>query len=265
MVFQAFLIAVLILAVALAALYMRDHSRMQQKRFDLELEKERFEQHRRAEIEDRQFRREEFERQQFHSQNFFYLADHVEDDPTATAGDYLTFEFDLGPQVAAGDYADAVYSALKLPQNLALIGGYKADDIEVRVHRASYENPMSIILLVMGLAAAVTYIMTQARKSNDQWQIIRTTTAEGDTVVAAEKFKTQVLERASEALEAAEDDDRERVLRAITDVARAVTEHDLLDVNVQQVGQPLRVKPTRRLIRTTGSPKQLGPGSGAGA
>lgn len=268
-----------LITVGLAGLFMfglfafMHIARMQRMRFDWEREKDEREEVRnrnadeRARAEEERLRREEgWRRASFGAQNFYYLADHVEADPTATGGDYITIKFDLGSQATAGTFADAVYSALELPGNLAVMGGYDADDVHVRVHRASYENPLTVILLIVGGAAALAYVMKKARQSSDDLQAIRAATSEANAQVAADNLQKKLIERVSSALEAADDAERSRILTSVVEVARAVTEHNLLEMRPQHVGSDNRVQDslTQRL-KAAPPPREIGPGSSSTA
>lgn len=261
-------------AVTLIAIVIQHVLRMQRLRFEYDREKDERQEARLEEAAARERRREElleqqrleqqlWSRTQVRSDNFHYFVDHLDQDPTAVNGDYITLKLNLGPQATAAEFADAVYSALQLPQNLAAADGREAEDIQVRVHRVSYENPMTVVLLLFGVAVVIAAVAAKVRQTNDEIQAIRTSASGASAQVAADKLQTKLLEQASTALDAAHADEREAILQNIRAVAHVVAEHNLLEMRTQQVGAGAEQPKGPAQLSAPPPPRELGAGPSA--
>lgn len=251
------------LAFTFALFYMRQNTRLR----EIEIAERRADKERE---EERRIRLEQRERERFYqAQDPIYarnLNDYVGPE---MAGDYFTLTFNKGPDISATEFDVAIEAALHLPRDLARIGRYEEDGtLEVRVHRARYENPLELVLLVGGASVIVSAVVLWARQLNGATQEIRRSWTETDAVLATHgeitsraKLKGKIYDAMAAAIDEEDDDARARQLQRLEQVAEIAARHDLISMTHADVpALDSRGKEIQQIPGALEPPKQLGAG-----
>lgn len=197
--------------------------------------------------------------------------DYSEDGHTGTvilAGEYFTFGFDLGPDLPAEVFETKLRDALQLPVHLAYYED-DTDQIEVRVHRVTFNNPLEIIVIISASVAVVSGVSLAVRRINRavqdirrSWSETRNINAGHDRDVSRAKLETGVYDTLLQALNEENGAAREKKVRRAAKIAQVAGDTSLTYIQHQTVTELEAAKNGDKAILSGSTPaviQSIGP------
>lgn len=183
------------------------------------------------------------------------------------SGDYFTIAFNKGPDITAYEFEAAIQAALDIPLDLAQLGAPSVDGsgLQVRVHRARYENPLELIVLVTGAPFLVGTVIAWSRQINAAVQEIRRSMTETSAIQAGHgenearhDFHSAMYEILTSAIFEEDRSIRDGILERVSKIADVATTHDLMSVTHTEVAALDASGNMIREILPNSNPKELG-------